>query len=271
MHPPRWRDLVAAFLFGTLPATPAVARLGFQTAAHPQAPDSRERSRRERELHEQMRQRRTDHFTVSFEGPEEDGLAGRALESLERAYWRIGGTLSLLPYTPIGVVLYSSEQFRDITRAPTWAVAAFDGIVRVPMRGALENPSELDRVLAHEYTHALIHLLAPRNVPAWLNEGLATALEADDLNWARERLRHAGRPVSLGTLRASFRRMPDEEATLAYASSALAVQRLLDEAGGVALANLFRDLGAGVDFDKAFAHRIQRSFAMFQAELNDLQ
>ena len=68
---------------------------------------------------------------------------------------------------PIAVVLYTGEQFRDITRAPSWAAGAYDGVIRVPMRGALDKREELDRVLSHEFTHALIRTLASRGVPAW--------------------------------------------------------------------------------------------------------
>jgi hypothetical protein len=141
----------------------------------------------------------------------------------------------------------------------------------MPMRGALESPRELDRVLAHEYTHALIRLLAPRNVPMWLNEGLAAALEMDDVSWARERIRREGRSVQLSALVTPFRGLTEEQAVLAYASSALAAQRLLDEAGGLAITNLLRDLGLGVEFGTAFARRMQRSVAAFQDELNAAQ
>ena len=102
-------------------------------------------------------------------------------------------------------------------RAPTTAR------IRVPMRGALDNPKELDRVLAHEFVHALVSTLAPRNVPTWLNEGLATALEADSLDWARDRVAHASAPVSLNALRSSFGRLTGAQAQVAYATSALAV------------------------------------------------
>ncbi len=44
-------------------------------------------------------------------------------------------------------------------------------------------------------------------------------------------------------------------------------ERLLDEAGGGAVANLLRDLGDGVGFEQAFLHRIQRSLADFEAAL----
>jgi len=223
-----------------------------------------ERWRRELELHDRMRQAVGSHFTVSFEGPAEATLAAEALESLDRAYWRIGQFLGVYPSDPIPVVLYTTEQFRDVTRSPAWAAGAYDGIIRVPMRGALDNGKELDRVLAHEYTHALIRTLASRGVPTWLNEGLATALESGDFEWAHKAVQKAGSTVPLGRLQNGFGRFGGAEAQLAYATSALAVRRLLDEAGGFAIANLLRDLGSGADFDAAFAHRTQQTFAEFQ-------
>jgi hypothetical protein len=71
--------------------------------------------------------------------------------------------------------------------------------------------------------------------------------------------------VRLTVLSTSFGRFTGAQAQLAYATSALAVRRMLHEAGGFAVANLIRDLGVGVDFDRAFAHRMQRSFEEFQA------
>ena len=227
-----------------------------------------DRWRREQELHDRMRDAIDSHFTVSFEGPAEAALADEALQSLDRAYWRIGQQLGFLPNQPIHVVLYTTEQFRDITRSPSWAAGAYDGTIRVPMRGALDDAKELDRVLAHEFTHAVIRTLADRNVPTWLNEGIAAALESDDLSWA-DKLGEQTRRVPLRALQSGFGRFSGAEAALAYAASARAARRLLDEAGGFAVANLLRDLGAGVPFESAFAHRIQKTFAEFQSELSN--
>jgi tetratricopeptide (TPR) repeat protein len=221
--------------------------------------------RREVELHDRMRQAIGSHFTVSFEGPAEAELATEALEALDRAYWRVGQLLGTYPTDPVPVVLYTTEQFRDITRSPTWAAGAYDGTIRVPMRGALENPKELERVLSHEFVHALVRTLASRGVPTWLNEGLATALESGDLDWAEKLTQQISGPVPLRALQSGFGRLSGDQAQLAYAASALAARRLLEEAGGFAIANLLRDLGDGVDFETAFLHRIQRSFADFQA------
>jgi tetratricopeptide (TPR) repeat protein len=231
------------------------------------AAETLERWRREADLHDRMQHAIGAHFTVSFEGPQETALAEQALDALDRAYWRIGQLLNTYPYAPVPVVLYTAQQFSDITRAPAWAGGAFDGSIRVPMRGALDNPAELDRVLAHEFAHALIRSLATRGVPGWLNEGLATALETGRPDDAERRVAETHAGVPLGALRGSFGRLTGEQAQVAYATSAIAARRLLDEAGGVAVANLLRDLGDGVDFDAAFLHRIQRTFAEFQAAL----
>jgi tetratricopeptide (TPR) repeat protein len=230
---------------------------------NPEAPATLARWRREADLHERMQQAIGSHFTVSFEGPEEASLASAALDALDRAYWRIGELLGTYPSDPIPVVLYTSEQFRDITRSPAWAAGAYDGQIRVPVRGALESPAELDRVLAHEFTHALIRTLAARGVPAWLNEGLAAALEAP----GREVALASGRGAPLAALVSGFGRFSGADAQIAYATSAAAARRLLDDAGGFAIANLLRDLGRGEPFEAAFQHRIQRSFADFQAAL----
>ena len=226
-----------------------------------------ERWQRERDLHERMRLEVGDFFTVSFEGPEDAALASQALESLTRAYWRICDVFGAFPPKSIPVVLYTREQFRDVTRSPQWAAAAYDGIIRVPMRGAGEKGEDLDRVLAHEFAHALIRSLATRNLPTWLNEGLASVLESDDLDWATHIVDKAGFVPPLRRLTPPFAKFSGGDAQLAYAASALAARRLLDEAGGTAVANLLRDLGAGIEFEDAFQRRIQKSLAEFEATL----
>lgn len=238
-------------------------------AEHPDlqaAADTLDRWRRELDLHERMRLAVGERFTVSFEGPAEEELASRALASLDRAYWRIGALLgATYPLDPIPVVLYTREQFRDVTRSPAWAAGAYDGIIRVPVRGALDKADELDRVLAHEFAHALVRGLAARGVPTWLNEGLASAVESDSTSWAGERLQASGIAIPLADLTTSFARLSSEQAELAYAGSAIVVRRMLDEAGGYAVAQLLRDLGEGVELEAAFLRRIQRTFADFIA------
>jgi tetratricopeptide (TPR) repeat protein len=224
-----------------------------------------ERWRRELDLHDRMRQEVGDHFVVSFEGPEDSALGAQAVEALERAYWRVGDLLSAFPTSPIPVILYSNEQFRDITRSPSWAAGVYDGRIRVPVRGAAANLQELERVLGHEFVHALIRTLSDRPIPAWLNEGLATALEDGGVGWAERQIAKAKELLTLESLQLSFGRLAGPQAQTAYAASALAAQRLLDEVGGTAMANLLRDLGTGIEFEKAFEHRMRRTLSEFSA------
>ena len=255
----RQGDLAEAIRLYEIVATDAPDDIGVR--------ETLERWKRERELHERMRLEVGDHFTVSFEGPEDAAMAAQALESLNRAFWRICEIFGTFPTKSIPVVLYSGEQFSDITRSPQWAAGAFDGIIRMPMRGAGEKGEDVDRVLAHEFTHAVIRSLASRGVPAWLNEGLASVLEGDDMSWTDTAMNGVTRPPSLKALSASFGKFSGRDAQVAYAFSARAAKRLLDEAGGVAIANLLRDLGEGVEFEAAFSHRIQRSLSDFEASL----
>jgi tetratricopeptide (TPR) repeat protein len=229
--------------------------------------DTLERWKRERELHDRMRLEVGDFFTVSFEGAEDQALAAQAIESLNKAYWRIGDLLGAYPPKAVQVVLYTGEQFQDITRSPKWAAAAFDGIIRIPMRGAGEKGEDLDRVLAHEFTHALVRSLATRGLPTWLNEGIASVLEKDDMSWADRLLAKTPNRPSLSELSGPFGKLSGNNAQLAYAASAVAARQLLNEAGAAAIANLLRDLGNGVDFESAFLHRIQRSLQDFEASL----
>ena len=111
------------------------------------------------------------HFTVLFEGPAEAPLAARAVEILEKAYWKIGAALYAYPPDVITVVLYTREQFRDVTQSPAWAGGAFDGRIRVPVQGALQNLAEFERVLTHELTHAFVRSIARQQRAAVAGRG----------------------------------------------------------------------------------------------------
>src|SRR2546428_10538218 len=153
--------------------------------------------RKEAALHNRFQQSLSPHFTVLFEGPAEQRLAAAAVDALEAAYWRIGTALLAYPSGILTVVLYTDEQFRDITRSPAWAGGVFDGKIRVPMRGALNDPKQLEKVLAHEFTHALVKSMAPRGVPTWLEEGLAGVVGKGDLQLAARVGPHAPSPIPL--------------------------------------------------------------------------
>jgi tetratricopeptide (TPR) repeat protein len=198
--------------------------------------------RKESSVHRGLTQRNDGRFSIVFEGRTDSELADRAVASLDAAYWRIGKAIGAYPSNPITVTLYTEQQFRDLTRAPEWSSGIFDGRIRIPVKGARQNLQQFDRVLAHELTHAMVTNLAPRGVPAWLHEGLASYFEPQDTASAVKVLSATG-PVPVGTLLESFSRLNERQATAAYAESLLLAEVLMRRAGtrmGIVLQGLDR-------------------------------
>jgi tetratricopeptide (TPR) repeat protein len=207
------------------------------------------------------------HFRVLFDGPEDDAMARRAVEYLESAYSRVGSALGVRPTSTITSVLYTLQQFHDITRAPAWAGGIYDGQIRVAVKGALSHPEDLERVLVHEFVHALVAQVGGRNVPFWLNEGLATAQEPGGKEWAASMLEDATGQLALNQLHGGFGKLNPSDVPMAYATSTVAVQRLLDMRGAAAVMTLLRDLRAGVRFEAAFHQRLAMRYDDFLAML----
>ena len=175
-------------------------------------------------------ERRFDRFRVMFQGHADKALAARATEILESAFWRIGKALGAYPSEPVVVMLYTEQQFRDVTQAPAWAGGIYDGRIRVPGAGAAQRPQLFERVLVHELAHAMIAMLAPRGVPTWLHEGLAQHFEGDDAAAARRRVEKVG-VIPLQYLEGSFSRLTAAQATLAYDESLVVVENLFQRPG----------------------------------------
>ena len=207
-----------------------------------------------------------DRFTISFDGPVQQKLAARATSVLSAAFWRIGKALGAYPSAPINVILYSERQFHDITGAPEWSAGGFDGQIRMPVRGAAQNLAEFDRVLTHELTHAMLKTIASRNLPAWLNEGLAMYFEGRDTAISERRLAAARLFVPLAVLQTSFARLNAAQAVIAYEESAFATRALIDRIGSAGVGQLLQDLGAGQTMDQAI-ERFGITFAAFESDL----
>lgn len=207
--------------------------------------------RREAALPQSHAAVKDDRFAILFDGPAQEQLAVRATTVLKSAFWRIGQTLGSYPSAPITVILYTQRQFRNITGAPEWAAGGFDGQIRVPVLGAAQNLAEFDRVLTHELTHAMLKSIAPRNLPAWLNEGLAMHFEGHDAQVAGRRLAAAHLFVPLDLLDTSFTTLSASQAAVAYEESAFTVNALIGKIGPAGMAALLQDLGTGQTVEQA--------------------
>jgi tetratricopeptide (TPR) repeat protein len=220
---------------------------------------------KEQELHDRFREVRTEHFSTFFESLSDEPLARETAERLEHAYSRVGATLGVYPSERVTVVLYTREQFNTITRLASWSAAAYDGRIRLPIAGTSQPREELDRILSHEFVHAVVATLAGRTAPAWLNEGLATVLEPPGSEDAEAPLAHARAQPDLSKLHHPFVDLSKGDAETAYASAARAVRRLIEQRGASAIVALLQDLGHGTPFASAFQHRIDLRYEDFAA------
>lgn len=189
------------------------------------------RWRNEAVVHDALDERIGVRFRILFEGHAQQAVADRVARVLERAYWRVGAALNSYPPESLTVLLYTERQFQDITRSPAWAGGEFDGRIRVAVGDAMRTPAALDRVIEHEFVHAAIASLAPRGVPVWVHEGLASALESDDDEWVVKALASTRWRLTLDQLAVGFDGLSTGKVMLAYAESAVAGRLLLEKLG----------------------------------------
>lgn len=243
-------------------------------------PDFQENlTRLERELDAEwdFSEMRSPHFQIAFAGGQrESSVAARAVsDGLEDAYFHVGSKLDLYPSERVQVVLYSSEDFHDVTQTPSWTGGVYDGRIKLPSRGVEDGDSAvIERTLRHEYGHVLVSQLSRNRAPVWLNEGVAIWCEeerdGDRADWAYRTL--SGEVLfPLRELEGSFTRLHPERVHVAYAQSYLAVRSLVEASGGRNMHDLLAALGEGKSLDDAFQSIYSRSLAGFESRfVNEL-
>lgn len=216
-----------------------------------------ERWRKESSLHGSFSSATTVRFNVLFEGPAQKAIGDRVSKVLESAYWSIGKQIDIYPSVALEVILYSNRQFHDITRAPAWAGGGYDGRIRMPIGGALKSPQTLDRVVIHEYVHAVVRTAGGDRVPAWIQEGLASYLEPGDKAWVARALKAASERIPIEDLVEGFGGFDGDTALVAYAQSHVAGQLLVERLSPYVGAFL-QLLGNGHTVDQALSrHGVQ--------------
>lgn len=202
------------------------------------------------------------HFVVKFDGGE-NAVAGHLIGILlEEAYSKVGSDLNFYPEERIEAVLYSRENFRDITRSPSWAGAIYDGRIKVPAGGVTEKTQALEAVLFHEYTHAIVHRLSAGRAPVWLNEGIAQYEEGRTSSSYSAEL---GEAASAGALRlkaleGSFMGLSPQSAQGAYLVSLSATEYIIREFGLFSVRKILENIGSGMSTSEAISAAIYLSY-----------
>ena len=103
---------------------------------------------------------------TKYEGRERIETGKIVLRILEDAYGEVGRAFSHYPDQEIQVILYSDQQFQEVTDAPGWSGGVYDGKIRMPIGGIEKETPGLRRILYHEYTHAVVRDITKR-CPTW--------------------------------------------------------------------------------------------------------
>jgi tetratricopeptide (TPR) repeat protein len=226
-----------------------------------------ERIKREQGTEKDFNRDVTSHFLIKYEGNAKIEAGRIVLRILEDAYGVVGRGLSYYPSQEIQVILYSNQQFQEVTDAPGWSGGLYDGKIRIPIGGIEQETPGLRRILYHEYTHAVVRTITPR-CPTWLNEGLAQYFEGREISAQQmamlKRVAQLGKLPPLSNLEGSFMGLNSGQAVYAYLFSLSAVRYMADSYGVYRIKSVLEELGKGANTGDAISSGIMRSYDEFE-------
>ncbi len=218
--------------------------------------------------HDELGVLRSSHFILRYDRKVSDYRLGQEiLDSLERAYRQLSSELTSYAPATITVILYADQAYFDITRAPRWTGALFDGKIRVPVKGLSTVTPQLNNILAHELTHSFVNSMAGSSCPAWLNEGVAQLQEGKSAAERRKvlsQLQTQNQLIPLSKLKGSFFGLSGEDAEVAYLEGLSATEYLIGRNGKNAIGTVLDLLHQNYNFESALESATNQTLAEFE-------
>ncbi|MBI3625785.1 MAG: tetratricopeptide repeat protein [Candidatus Rokubacteria bacterium] len=216
-------------------------RLLERDPSHANARQLLDKLERERRVEAGYRREESNHFVVKYRGPRAPESRRVLMQILEEAYESVGREFNFFPPEKLTVILYPEERFREVTGTHHWASGLFDGKIRLSVGRLQGRTQALERLLTHEYTHVVVHLLAKGRAPRWLQEGLAQHAEKvpDDPDL------HLRGGMTLAGLEALLSDGDLAKARMGYKISLWVVRDLLQRGGMERMGELLTRLGRG--------------------------
>jgi tetratricopeptide (TPR) repeat protein len=223
------------------------------------------KAEREATVEGNFSEREGKHFLLRYEGQQTAfHFPSELLYTLDQQYGELQRELGFAPESTITVILYTGQQFFDVTQAPSWADGLNDGKLRIPVHDLTGVTPRLEAVLRHEMAHSFVHALTHGRCPTWLNEGIAQMEEprsSSAFAAPLARLFEEGRQVPLRYLEGSFLHLSPGQAQVAYAESLAAVEYLRSAYGMYALRRMLEMLSDGDAPEAALRRSMQVDYA----------
>jgi hypothetical protein len=197
-------------------------------------------------------------------------LTNALLEALESHYQDLSGQFGISPRN-IAVIIYTDQEFVDVTQSPTWTGAINDGKIRIPISGVQTVTPELSRILRHELAHSFINQLSRGKCPQWLNEGVAQLMEprtAAPYGSILARLFADQHEVPLNLLEGSFMNLGGKEAAVAYVQSLAVTEYIRDTYGMDDLRRVLERIGEGASTESALQSTVHSGYAKLEQDVS---
>ncbi len=213
------------------------------------------KAKKERKLDDKLSDKSSCNFVLKYN--QDDTYSSEfVLHILVNTYNELAYDLGWHEYSEFTVILYSKDDFTNILNVPSWAAAIYDGKIRIPFQYATLNIDELESIIRHELTHALLHRIAGNNVPAWLHEGMAQYKDGVDDTTCKNTLRHAvanNLLIPISHLKEGFVHFKDNrKVKIAYAESLGFIEYLIDNYGFYAILDVLKNFNNYKSLDKLF-------------------
>jgi tetratricopeptide (TPR) repeat protein len=215
-----------------------------------------EKARKELKLDKKHRDKISCNFVLKY-NQNDTYASDLILHSLVNSYNQLAYEFGWYENSEFTVILYSNEDFTNILNFPSWAAAIYDGKIRIPFQYASFNLEELEPIIRHELTHALLHRICGNNVPTWFHEGIAQYKDGIDDSASREILREAfinNNLISISGLGTEFGRFKDNaKVKVAYAESLDFIEYLIDNYGFYTILDIINNFNNHSHLDELFA------------------
>lgn len=222
----------------------------------------------------------THRFVVHFAGDSRDDLGDIAFEVLNEIYFQVTRSLNYYPEVKINVIFFLTEDYYKVSRE--WSAGSAQGIkIMIPLKSGYKSEEYVRGLLAHEFTHTIIHLRTNNRCPLWLNEGIAQYQEFAAANGSPDIMRsdynsivenefiEGGKVVKLNRVPALLSSSSRKDVLRGYIGSYLATRCIADYYGERCFDDILSALGEGKSMDEAMIDATGRDMSSFQERYED--